>query len=106
MYKILIKHNTNVSKSNTTLWYEYGSTVTSNTTKFTPFETNDVEILKLEILKLSGEFGHENIMAIKELDVVYDVEIENEEENTTTEPNEPTIPDDTNGDNSSGEPTP
>ncbi len=72
MYKILIRYN---DKHN--LWQSYGTTVSSTTTStsFTEFETDDVEILKSEILKLDAIYGHNNIRIIEDVTLKYSVDV-------------------------------
>jgi hypothetical protein len=90
MYKILIKHNTNANKSDTTIWRMYGSTTTTNAkTTFTEFATDDIETLKAEILALDSVYGSENIRVIKEIDTNYNVDVVTDD---STEPSEPTEP--------------
>ena len=105
VYKILIKHNSD-KKNN--LWQSYGSSVTttsssSTTTTFTEFSTEDIEVLKAEIVKLDAEYGHSNIRVVCDIELTYGVEIVSDEEDTT-EPSEPTDPDGTTGDD--GDDTP
>lgn len=93
MYKIMIKHTTSSNSSLAEKMYEiYGSEVTSknatgSTTTFTPFETDDKEVLKAELLKLDKIYGHENIVAYEEIELTYGVEIANEvvDDNTSTD---------------------
>ena len=70
MYNILIKHND--SKS---LWqlYSTSSSTTSNEETFVPFETDDLEKLKEEVIRLDATYGRENIKVVK--DVVYAVDV-------------------------------
>ena len=76
MYKILIKHNPNANKSDTTIWRMHGSTTTSTTsTSFKEFETDDVETLKAELLALDLVYGHENIRPIKDIETNYVVDV-------------------------------
>ena len=76
MYKILIKHNPNANKSDTTIWRMHGSTTTSTTaTSFKEFETDDVETLKAEVLALDAIYGSENIKVVKEIDINYSVDV-------------------------------
>ena len=76
MYKILIKHNPNANKSDTTIWRMHGSTTTSTTGKsFKEFETDDIETLKAELLSLDLVFGHENIRPIKDIETNYVVDV-------------------------------
>ena len=76
MYKILIKHNPNANKTDTTIWRMHGSTTTSTTsTSFKEFETDDVEVLKAELLALDLVFGHENIRPIKDIETNYVVNV-------------------------------
>ena len=97
MYKILIKHNLNANKSDTTIWRMHGSTTTSTTTTFTEFATDDIETLKSEILALDSVYGSENIRAIKEIDINYNVNVVDTDV-VTDNPTEP-IPNEPNGDN-------
>ena len=97
-YKILIKHNSD-KKNN--LWQSYGSSVTttsasSTTTTFTEFSTEDIEVLRAEVIKLDAEVGHNNIRVVSDIELTYGVEIVSDEveEDTTT----PTEPDNTTGD--------
>lgn len=101
-YKILIKHN-NDKKNN--LWQSYGSSVittsaSSTTTTFTEFSTEDIEVLKAEIVKLDAEVGHSNIRVVCDIELTYGVEIVSDEteEDTTTDTTTPTEPDDTTDD--------
>ena len=71
MYNILIKHND--SKK---LWQLYGTTtVASNTETFTPFEADDLEKLKAEVIRLDAMYGHENIKVVKTIEYTVDVTI-------------------------------
>ena len=84
MYKILIKHNPNANKSDTTIWRMHGSTTTSTTsTSFKEFETDDVETLKTEVLAIDAIYGSENIKVVKEIDINYSVDVV--DDSTTTE---------------------
>lgn len=97
MYKILIKHNPSANKSNTTLWKTHGTMTTSTTsTAFKEFETDDLEVLKVEVVALDKVYGHENIKVIKEIDVTYGVEIVDDEDEGVDE-TVPSEPDDTTG---------
>ena len=76
MYKILIKHNPNANKSDTTIWRMHGSTTTSTTaTSFKEFATDDIETLKAELLSLDSLYGHENIRVIKDIEINYVVDV-------------------------------
>ena len=76
MYKILIKHNPNANKSDTTIWRMHGSTTTSTTaTLFKEFETDDIETLKTELLAIDAIYGSENIKLVKEIDINYSVDV-------------------------------
>ena len=76
MYKILIKHNPNANKTDTTIWRMHGSTTTSTTaTSFKEFETDDVETLKAEVLAIDAIYGSENIKVVKEIDINYSVDV-------------------------------
>lgn len=72
MYNILIKHN-----DSKTLWQLYGITTSaaSNTETFTPFETDDLEKLKVEVIRLDATYGHENIKVVKTIEYTVDVTI-------------------------------
>ena len=86
MYKILIKHNTNSNKSDTTIWRMHGSTTTSTTaTSFKEFATDDIVTLKTELLALDAIYGSENIKVVKEIDINYSVDVADPD--TTTENN-------------------
>ena len=105
MYKILIKHNPNANKTDTTIWRMHGSTTTSTTsTSFKEFETDDVETLKTELLSLDYIYGHENIRVIKDIETNYvvdvvdaDITTDNPTEDTTE--NEPSTEDTTTDEN-------
>ena len=93
MYKILIKHNPNANKTDTTIWRMHGSTTTSTTaTSFKEFETDDVETLKAEVLALDAIYGSENIKVVKEIDINYSVDVADPDIATedTTEDNQST----------------
>ena len=69
MYNILIKHND--SKK---LWQLYGTTtVASNTETFTPFEADNLENLKAEVIRLDAMYGHENIKVVKTIEYTVDI---------------------------------
>ena len=71
MYKILIKYDND--KLN--LWMPYGTTTTSTTsTSFKEFETDDVEVLKEEIKKITSKIGYAEIRIVS--DIVFDIEID------------------------------
>lgn len=77
MYKILIKYSTDHN-----LWKQYGTTTSStasDTITFQEFQTDDVEILKAEIIKLDQQYGFENIKVYKDVTANYSVEITEEE---------------------------
>ena len=71
MYKILIKYDND--KLN--LWMPYGTTTTSTTgnSAFTEFETDNLEVLKEEIKKITSKIGYDEIRIVS--DVVFDIEI-------------------------------
>ena len=76
MYKILIKHNPNANKTDTTIWRMHGSTTTSTTaTSFKEFATDDIVTLKTELLALDAIYGSENIKVVKEIDINYSVDV-------------------------------
>ena len=96
MYKILIKHNPNTNKSDTTIWRMHGSTTTSTTaTSFKEFATDDIVTLKTELLALDAIYGSENIKVVKEIDINYSVDVADPD--ITTENNQSTG--DTTGEN-------
>lgn len=80
MYKILIRYNTEHN-----LWQQYGTTTSSSAIgsdaviSFTEFETDDVEILKEELIKLDKKYGFENIKVYKDVTANYSVDITEEE---------------------------
>ena len=92
MYKILIKHNTNSNKSDTTIWRMHGSVTTSTTTTYSEFATDDVVTLKTELLALDAIYGSENIKVVKEIDINYSVDVTDPDIATedTTENNQST----------------
>lgn len=92
MYKILIKHNPNANKSDTTIWRMHGSVTTSTTTTYSEFATDDVVTLKTELLALDAIYGSENIKVVKEIDINYSVDVDDPDTTTkdTTENNPPT----------------
>ena len=75
MYKILIKHNTNSNKSDTTIWRMHASITTSATTTYSEFATDDIVTLKTEWVALDGMYGSENIKVVKEIDINYSVDV-------------------------------
>lgn len=87
MYKILISY-----KPEHNLWQQYGTTTTSSVSgaksSFTEFATDDLEVLKEEILKLDKIYGYENIRPYKDItanfsvDIVVDDVVEDEEINS------------------------
>ena len=84
MYKILIKHNPNANKTDTTIWRMHGSTTTSTTaTSFKEFATDHIETLKAEVLAIDAIYGSENIKVVKEIDINYSVDVA--DSNVTTE---------------------
>ena len=109
MYKILIKHNPNANKTDTTIWRMHGSTTTSTTvTSFKEFATDDIETLKTELLSLDSVYGHENIRVIKDIEINYIVDVvddsvttDNQTEDTTE--NEPSTGDTTDENINNGE---
>ena len=75
MYKILIKHNPNANKSDTTIWRMHGSVTTSTTTTYSEFATDDIVTLKTELLALDAIYGSDNIKVVKEIDINYSVDV-------------------------------
>ena len=98
MYKILIKYDND--KLN--LWMPYGSTTTSTTgeSTFTEFETDNVETLKNEILKVDKEYGFEKIRIVEDVTVTFDVNVAVKE---NTESTDGTTNDTPSGDNTEDE---
>ena len=92
MYKILIKHNPNANKSDTTIWRMHGSVTTSTTTTYSEFATDDIVTLKTELLALDAIYGSENIKVVKEIDINHSVDVADPEIITedTTENNSST----------------
>ena len=92
MYKILIKHNPNANKSDTTIWRMHGSVTTSTTTTYSEFATDDIVTLKTELLALDTIYGSENIKVVKEIDINYSVDVDDPDIATedTTENNQST----------------
>ena len=92
MYKILIKHNPNANKSDTTIWRMHGRVTTSTTTTYSEFATDDVVTLKTELLALDAIYGSENIKVVKEIDINYSVDVADPDIATedTTENNQST----------------
>lgn len=83
MYKILISYN-----SDRNLWQQYGTT-TSNTSDgksiFTEFVTDDIEILKTEILKLDKQIGYDQIKIYKDVTANYSVDFVVDDTNAESE---------------------
>ena len=105
MYKILIKHNPNANKSDTTIWRMHGSTTTSTTsTSFKEFETDNIETLKAEVLAIDAIYGSENIKVVKEIDINYSVDVADSDAATEdTTKNEPSTGDTTDENKNNGE---
>lgn len=78
MYKILILYNADHN-----LWQQYGTTTTSsvsgNKSSFTEFATDDIEVLKAEILKIDRQYGFERIKVYKDISANYSVDIIHDE---------------------------
>lgn len=88
-YKILIKHNSD-KKNN--LWQSYGNSTTaigSTDATFTEFSTEDLDVLRAEIIKLDSEVGHNNIRIVQDVEVTYGVEIVTDEAGTEETPTTP-----------------
>ena len=75
MYKILIKYK---SKFGASFWESCSFDVDGTITEF---ETDDLVVLKERVVELTKTLGTENFMVVKKIDVVYDVEI-NDDENS------------------------
>lgn len=81
MYKILIKHNPNANKSDTTIWRMHGSTTTSTTaTSFKEFATDDIVTLKEEIKKITSKIGYDEIRIVSDIVFNIEIDIENNKE--------------------------
>ena len=100
LYKILIKHNPNANKSDTTIWRMHASITTSATTTYTEFATDDIVTLKTELLALDAIYGSENLKVVKEIDINYSVNVADPD--TTTE-NNPSTGDTTDENKNNGE---
>lgn len=75
MYKILILY-----KPEHNLWKQYGTTTTTSSASgcknvFTEFSTDDVEVLKAEVLKLDRIYGYNQIRVYKDITANFSVEI-------------------------------
>lgn len=72
MYKILILY-----KAEHNLWQQYGTTssMSGGKSTFTEFATDDIEILKSELLKLDSIYGFQNLRVITDVTVNYSVDI-------------------------------
>ena len=72
MYKILILY-----KAEHNLWQQYGTTITSSASggksTFTEFATDDLDVLKEEILKLDQKYGSENIKVYRDVTANFSV---------------------------------
>ena len=73
MYKILIKYPSDKVKN---LYQSHGTTTTSATgeSTFTEFSTDDLEVLKEEIKKITSKIGYAEIKIVS--DIVFDIEID------------------------------
>ena len=82
MYKILILY-----KAEHNLWQQYGTTITSSASggksTFTEFVTDDLDVLKEEILKLDRIYGHENIRPYHDITANFSVDIVVDDTDTT-----------------------
>lgn len=74
MYKILVKYP---SDKITNIWKEYGSTTTSSTgeTTFKEFETDDLDTLKQELVKLDKTIGSSNIRVVEDKTIEFTVDV-------------------------------
>lgn len=89
MYKILIKFDNKVKNN---LWEVYGSSTISTTgsTTSTEFETDDVAVLKEELIKLDKIVGYENIRVVEDKTFIFSVDVVTDEVvNDTTTPDIP-----------------
>lgn len=59
------------------LWQLYGTTTcaTSSEETFVPLETDDLEKLKAEVIRLDATYGHENIKVVKTVEYTVDINI-------------------------------
>lgn len=76
MYKILIRYNDKhdiwkVHSTESRVCSAFGADTTC-----TEYETDDIEELKKEVLRLDAIYGHENIRVIKDITAKYDVKFE------------------------------
>lgn len=89
MYKILILY-----KADHNLWQQYGTTTTSSVSggksTFTEFATDDLEVLKKELIKLDSIYGFENVRVIQDITANYSVDIvtDNNPEDPNTDKND------------------
>lgn len=89
MYKILILYNADHN-----LWCQYGTTTTSSVSgkksTFTEFSTDDVEVLKAELLKLDSIYGFQNLRVVTDVTANYsvDIVIDNKSEDADTDKND------------------
>lgn len=74
MYKILIKYS---SKIKPNLWEVYGTTTTttSGKTTFVEYETDDIDELTSEMLKLDEIYGYENIKVVSDVKYVVGIDL-------------------------------
>lgn len=84
MYKILISYNADHK-----LWQSYGTTTTSSTSgsksTFTEFATDDVEVLKAELLKIDREYGFSNVKVYQDVTANYSVDIVTDDKSEDTD---------------------
>lgn len=87
MYKILILY-----KAEHNLWQQYGTTTitssSSGKSTFTEFATDDVEVLKAELLKLDKEYGFSNIKVYQDITANYSVDIVTDDKPEDTDKDE------------------
>ena len=74
MFRIFVKYENEKIKD---LWREYGisSSTTGSTSTFTPFETDDIEVLRNELIKLDSEIGHDSIRVVQDVALQYGVTV-------------------------------
>lgn len=92
MYRILIKHSSNIKSNIQESYGNYSAATGSKESVFTEFETDDVNVLEAEIKKIITERGNSEIRIVKDVEITYGVDvIEDEESITDGETGEDTI---------------
>lgn len=85
MFRIFVKYDNEKIRD---LWREYGtsSSTTGSTSTFTPFETDDIDVLRDEVMRLDSEIGHDSIRVVQDVALQYGVTVieEDAEEEVVT----------------------